>query len=288
MMVAGSVCKDWSSMGKSQQWLGQYAILCAIFIALTRHLQCSLVIHECTARFDYKLLQDLMPDHQDFHTVLSPTNFGCPVSRTRSYDVLLLKGKLKLPKGLRELHKLCVPCTLDAGVWLEAPDDMVTDYQKYLANIAMRGSSSPWVDILPPTAQANLSIVRAMPKVVEALKYHEVATNLDQCPDHQEHIGTTMPTILASISHMYAVKADRPFIPQASLGLFCVVERMAELKEWRRIVEYLLFASPKDFGRYGHGMAGFVFVRGASSGAVHPAVRFPHCGWLHQTPNQLL
>lgn len=125
MMVAGSVCKDWSSMGKSQQWLGQYAILCAIFIALTRHLQCSLVIHECTARFDYKLLQDLMPGHQDFHTVLSPTNFGCPVSRTRSYDVLLLKGKLKLPKGLRELHKLCVPCTLDAGVWLEAPDDMV-------------------------------------------------------------------------------------------------------------------------------------------------------------------
>lgn len=78
----------------------------------------------------------------------------------------------------------------------------VAAYRKYLAGVAMRGSSTPWPEILPPTAQTNLTLVNSMPKVVEALKFKEVATNLDQCPDHQEHIGSIMPTILASISHM--------------------------------------------------------------------------------------
>lgn len=85
---------------------------------------------------------------------------------------------------------------------LQATWAQVMAYRKYLAGVAMQGSSAPWPDLLPPTAQTNLFLVQSMDKVKEALKHNEVATNLDQCPDHQEHIGTHMPTILASISHM--------------------------------------------------------------------------------------
>ena len=122
-MVAGSVCKDWSSMGKNQQWLGQHAMLCAIFIALTRTWAPALCIHECTPRFDYKMLHSLLrPEHEGFHQILSPSANGCPVQRTRAYDCLIHQ-RFKLPHGLSDLWKLCVPCVLDSGVWLQAPDD---------------------------------------------------------------------------------------------------------------------------------------------------------------------
>ena len=66
----------------------------------------------------------------------------------------------------------------------------------------MRGTTSAWREILPPTAQTNLQLIEQLPQVAEARKYNEIATNLDQCPDHQEHVGVRIPTILASISHM--------------------------------------------------------------------------------------
>ncbi|CAK9055416.1 unnamed protein product [Durusdinium trenchii] len=81
---------------------------------------------------------------------------------------------------------------------------VVEKYQAFLANIAVKGSGTPFDELLPPTARANLEYLLQQKWVQDALQCgEEVAANLDQNPAHQLHAGKFMPTILASISHMW-------------------------------------------------------------------------------------
>lgn len=51
-----------------------------------------------------------------------------------------------------------------------------------------------------------------MPEVQQKLANHvEVAANLDQNPQVQLHFGSEMPTLLASMSNIYALLRDRLF-----------------------------------------------------------------------------
>lgn len=91
----------------------------------------------------------------------------------------------------------------------------VKEYQKHLAGIALRGNNTCFDELLPAAAQANLAKVKEMTWVQSAMANgKEVAANLDQDPAVMEHVGVLMPVILASISHMWATRANRPFLPQ--------------------------------------------------------------------------
>lgn len=81
-------------------------------------------------------------------------------------------------------------------------DWQVANYRRYLANIAMKGPSTDFAELLPPSAFANLNYLYQLDWVRAILPHKEIAANLDQCPKFQEHAGTWMPVILASISHM--------------------------------------------------------------------------------------
>ena len=71
-------------------------------------------------------------------------------------------------------------------------------------------AGAPW--LVPPVRQVNLDAVRGMEKIKEKLKVQtEIAVNLDQDPHVQEHMGSDMPVLLASLSTMYALLRDRPF-----------------------------------------------------------------------------
>ena len=88
-MVAGSVCKDWSTMGKGEGFTGKWVILAGIMLALCRRLQPLILFHECTLRFPHKVFDALLgKTHQDFHSAIAPTDFGAPVRRGRSYDAV--------------------------------------------------------------------------------------------------------------------------------------------------------------------------------------------------------
>ena len=82
------------------------------------------------------------------------------------------------------------------------PDFQVDKYRKHLAELCMKGSSTPFVELLPVAAQTNLDFIKNIPWVVEAREHFEIAANLDQNAEFQAHVSKTMPTILASISHM--------------------------------------------------------------------------------------
>ena len=122
VIIAGSVCKDFSSMGKGAGFLGQYVILCAIFISLCYVTKPALVIHECTPRFPFQIFEQTLGTYTDYHTLLNAADFGVPVQRNRAWDAIL-SNKWTLPRGLCELHELSSKCVLDASLWLLADDD---------------------------------------------------------------------------------------------------------------------------------------------------------------------
>lgn len=122
MVVAGSVCKDFSSMGKGDGFLGQYVTLCAIFIALCRKTQPTLIVHERTPRFPFSVFTDLLPNFTDHHSVLNAHQFGVPVQRNRAWDAIVRDDWI-LPTGFDELHELSSKCSLDCSLWLQAPPE---------------------------------------------------------------------------------------------------------------------------------------------------------------------
>lgn len=74
-------------MGKQQGFTGVWNILCAIMFSLVRFLQPTFLLHECTARFPYRVIDAVVgKTHVDFHSTLSPVFFGAPVKRLRCYD----------------------------------------------------------------------------------------------------------------------------------------------------------------------------------------------------------
>ena len=90
IMVCGSVCKDFSSMGKGEGLTGQWVFLTAIMISLCITLQPTILFHECTSRFPFHVFSELLgTNFKDHHCVLTPVSFGAPVQRTRSYDAIV-------------------------------------------------------------------------------------------------------------------------------------------------------------------------------------------------------
>lgn len=121
-LVAGSVCKDYSTMGKQLGLNGQYVLIAAIMMAVVAFLTPSVFMHECTRRFPNEVFTDILKDFQDFPAILNCPSFGCPVKRSRAYDLVIHK-KFCLPHGFSQFHHLATKCATDAGVWLQADDE---------------------------------------------------------------------------------------------------------------------------------------------------------------------
>eukprot|EP00434_Breviolum_minutum_P036140 symbB.v1.2.032011.t1/scaffold3771.1/size50609/2 len=217
ILIAGSVCKDWSTMGKQNGFNGNFTMLCAVMLAICRRVRPIVFIHECTRLFPYHILEKALKGSTDHHLILDPPNHGAPVRRSRSYDAVIKPGwdiKLGRDHAMTDFARLLNKCSLDAGVWLQASQEEVDLYRYHLASVAMRGSKTDFRELLPPTARMNLQLAESWTWVQEQIQQNEMAMNLDQNPSFQAHIGIYMPCILASISHMWALKADRPFIPE--------------------------------------------------------------------------
>ena len=114
--------QDWSSMGRQEGFCGNYGILAAVMLALTSRLKASLLIHECTRLFPYSVFEKILSGYRDYHQILECAQFGAPVKRSRSYDVVV-RSDLILPNGMDRFAALKTSCVLDASVWLQAPQE---------------------------------------------------------------------------------------------------------------------------------------------------------------------
>ena len=106
LIMAGSVCKDWSYMNQNRQELvGKYILPFAVMLSLCLRLSPAVFFHECTAAFKPDLLARYLPRHQIMHTILDPVDFGFPVKRGRSYSALV-HDKYEIVSQLQHLRRL--------------------------------------------------------------------------------------------------------------------------------------------------------------------------------------
>ena len=126
ILIAGSVCKDWSTMGKQNGFNGNFTMLCAVMLAIWRRVRPIVFIHECTRLFPYHILEKALKGSTDHHLILDPPNHGAPVRRSRSYDAVIKPGwdiKLGRDHAMTDFARLLNKCSLDAGVWLQASQE---------------------------------------------------------------------------------------------------------------------------------------------------------------------
>ena len=83
------------------------------------------------------------------------------------------------------------------------------------ASEAKRSRDEEWTALLPVAAAVNLRNALQMKGIKEKVPRSEVAINLDQDVMFANgHWGTTVPVILASISHLWGVVRGRPYTPE--------------------------------------------------------------------------
>lgn len=98
----------------------------------------------------------------------------------------------------------------------------VLTLKKRMAHTAMQGQSEPFSHLLPAGATSNLvKYKRLAQEFLQAGK--EIGCNLDQNPDAMPHWGTSLPVILASVTNMYCLAANRPLTAKAFAGMRRVI-----------------------------------------------------------------
>lgn len=117
VLVAGSVCKDWSSMNSNRsQLLGRFVLPFATMVGLARFLNPKLFVHECTRQFDTTTLAANMPQHRIHTTLLEPRTFGLPVRRGRSYCALVHRS-YTLEQPVENIRKFFTTCDVGCEVF---------------------------------------------------------------------------------------------------------------------------------------------------------------------------
>lgn len=87
--IAGTTCTSWSSMGKKGQWVATSAMPFMVWAYETLMAQPTIVIHECTPRFDYTMLTAIFGFVYVVQSFcFSPTDLGWPASRPRRWTVM--------------------------------------------------------------------------------------------------------------------------------------------------------------------------------------------------------
>ena len=92
VMVAGTTCVSWSSLGSSAGWLHQSTVPFSIWLEDVWRQRPTFVIHECTRALDWESMRLYMePRYVIEQLQCTPLDFGVPVKRARSYAVMTLK-----------------------------------------------------------------------------------------------------------------------------------------------------------------------------------------------------
>ena len=123
IIVAGSVCKDWSTMNHVRETLtGKYVLPFSIMLGLVRRLQPMMFLHECVRSFRPSLLSRFLPTFTLQHALLEPTFFGFPVKRGRAYSALM-RSDYEVVRDIKHIRRLYSSVRLDCGVFWMADEE---------------------------------------------------------------------------------------------------------------------------------------------------------------------
>lgn len=128
VFMAGSVCKDFSSMNQGrQELLGSYILPFAVSLALVRYLNPMVFWHECTRLFKPKVFEATLPMFSRTSWLLDPQDFGFPVRRSRVYTALLRDG-ISAVRDKKDIRNLFSPTRMTSSAFFQATDEEAVDF----------------------------------------------------------------------------------------------------------------------------------------------------------------
>ena len=152
IMVSGTSCVDWSSMGNCMNLAGRSALPFSVQLQWVRKVKPVVFIHECTRTFDPTILQRYLPDYKVHSSIQRPAlqpdstsgglvrlvsnpkphnrshgapRRGFPVHRTRKYSACI-RNDLTLTAELSDLSLLDRHPAFDGDALFCAPQDIAT------------------------------------------------------------------------------------------------------------------------------------------------------------------
>lgn len=235
-------------------FFGDHTVQFSIMIAVIRHMQPTLMIHECTRNFAYSVLPELLEDYTLHHRFLRPQEHGIPASRCRSY-ALLVRRSHDLCMDISAFARLITLTDADCVAFCIASVDEVNfqvhfqsfvSFSFYVSRFqgrkhkglvpnkhqrcpfqvkemklstsatSCRSLNDPWDSLLCPSASSNLITFRHMIQdgTIEKRPGKEMAVLLDQDVTFQTHAGEHLPCILASTTTMWVMDRARPMTPK--------------------------------------------------------------------------
>ena len=121
--IDGINCQPWSVQGKALGWLDDQSIPCLILVQTILSIEPDAVCIECTPRFDFATLQNLLPTYRGDWAITCPTDFGRPVARQRMYMWFDRRASLRRVhaevSGILDVSRRTV--RVEAGIFCRLP-----------------------------------------------------------------------------------------------------------------------------------------------------------------------
>ena len=123
IFMAGTSCKDWSSMSCVLSLAGKSVLPFAVELQMVKRRKPHIFFHECTRNFRVDLLRAALPDYHVVSCLMRPTEQGFPINRTRRYSACV-RNDLEMVAELAEMECLKRFPSFDGGALFCAPDDL--------------------------------------------------------------------------------------------------------------------------------------------------------------------
>eukprot|EP00971_Amphidinium_carterae_P112644 2230620-Amphidinium_carterae.6 len=164
VVIAGSPCIAWSSLGLQGGWLHESAIVFLCWLADTWHARPNAIIHENCPGFDHSIFEMLLgAEYEVMSCELSPSHIGLPVSRTRRYTCLVQKTlEMTLRFDINELLPIIGRrLVADGSLYFRAPGALLT--AQSVKNHGTSEDESLGADLCAGFADASTNLDKTYP-----------------------------------------------------------------------------------------------------------------------------
>lgn len=219
MWIAGSVCVDYSAMGKRRGVFGEYILPLVVWLHLAARMLPDVLIHECAPRFPVWILELFLPQYKFLHKVWCPTDGGVPAARPRCYSIAICTTTM-IPSGVTDIFTaekfeeiFFRQCTSTADVFLFLePTEVETSLRRRACQrgLVLADHASESLSREAVMCPSHLARLDAYKRVCRSrgCKGPWIA-NLQQSPDSTMALTHGKLPVVTCSSQLYSIERDR-------------------------------------------------------------------------------
>ena len=243
IVIAGTTCTSWSSLGKKGKWVAFSAISFMIWAYETYSIEPDIVIHECTPAFQWSVLQRIFePRYIVMSIKASPTDLGWPCMRPRRWTLLFHRKRRApiLPLTRASFGSLFFrQCSVDGHIfWGDCDQDkfMIEHFAKLaekrsLPMTTADGHLWPARFLLP---QGHLQRLLGYEQLCARMrrKFDYIINLAQNCTFNSMH-KIMVPTLLTRTSFLWSMRKSRflhPFEYMQVMGLPTLCQDVVDVR----------------------------------------------------------